>query len=183
MNTLPPITFRWDGERMAPLHPRRADRLYVVGEVYSLAPYEDRSQVSHNHEFAWLHEAWQQLPEDLADLYPTPEHLRKRALIEAGFYDETAVDAGSNAAALRVAVGFRSLDEFALVIVRGPIVLHRKAKSQSRRAMGKKVFQESKTAIMEIVSNMIGVPIGPQTESPSVAPDALPRHETVGSGA
>lgn len=183
MNTLPPITFRWDGERMAPLHPRRADRLYVVGEVYSLAPYQERSQVSHNHEFAWLNEAWQQLPEDLADLYPTSEHLRKRALIEAGFYDETVVDAGTNAAALRVATGFRSLDEFALVIVRGPIVLYRKAKSQSRRAMGAKTFQESKTAIMEIISEMIGVPIGQQTDSPSVAPDEPRRRQPARSDA
>lgn len=152
-----PIAFQWDGEAMKPLHPKLADKEYVVGERYTLAPFEQRSQVSHNHEFAWLHEAWLNLPEEYAEVFPTAEHLRKRALIDAGYFDETTVDAGSNAAAVRVAVGFRKVSEFALVIVRGPIVVHRTAKSQSRRAMGAKVFQESKTAIMEVIANMIGV--------------------------
>lgn len=96
------------------------------------------------------------LPEALADLYPTQEHLRKRALIEAGFYDETIIDAGTNAAALRVASAIRAREEFSLVIVRGPAVVIRVAKSQSRRSMKKQEFQASKTAIMEVIANMIG---------------------------
>jgi hypothetical protein len=162
-----PLPFRWDGECMSPLpsFAKSADKLFVIGQVYALAEIEDRSWASHAHEFAWLKEAWQQLPENLAELYPTPEHLRKRALIEAGFYDETAVDAGSNAAALRVALAFRSREEFSLVIVRGPIVLLRTAKSQSRRAMDKATFQESKTKIMDIVAEMIGVSSESLTQS------------------
>lgn len=151
-----PELFTWDGEAMVPRHPRRADQLFVVGETYPLIINEDRSVATHNHEFAWLREAWLNLPETLADLYPSPEHLRKRALIEAGYYDETIVDAGNNTAALRVAAVFRAREEFSLVIVRGPAVVIRTAKSQSRRAMNKKEFQESKTAIMEIIANMIG---------------------------
>lgn len=144
---------------MVPRHSRRADQLFVVGEVYPLIVHEDRSSATHNHEFAWLREAWLNLPEALTDLYPTPEHLRKRALIEAGYYDETIVDAGNNAAALRVAAVFRAREEFSLVIVRGPAVVIRTAKSQSRRAMNKKEFQESKTAIMEVIAGMIGTPL------------------------
>jgi len=151
-----PELFTWDGEAMVPRHSRRADQLFVVGEVYPLIVHEDRSSATHNHEFAWLREAWLNLPEALAELYPTPEHLRKRALIEAGYYDETIVDAGNNAAALRVAAVFRAREEFSLVIVRGPAVVIRTAKSQSRRAMKNKEFQESKTSIMEIIANMIG---------------------------
>ena len=67
------------------------------------------------------------------------------------------VDAGSNAAALRVASAFRSIDDFALVIVRGPAVVRRTAKSQSRRAMDAKTFQLSKTALLDTVAAMIGV--------------------------
>lgn len=152
-----PELFTWDGDAMVPRHPRRADQLFVVGEVYPLIVHEDRSSATHNHEFAWLREAWLNLPEVMADLYPTPEHLRKRALIEAGYYDETIVDAGNNAAALRVAAVFRAREEFSLVIVRGPAVVIRTAKSQSRRAMNKKEFQESKTAIMEVISTIVGV--------------------------
>jgi hypothetical protein len=152
-----PELFTWDGEAMVPRHPRRADELFVVGESYPLIIHEDRGTATHNHEFAWLREAWMNLPEAFADLYPSPEHLRKRALIEAGYYDETVVDAGNNAAALRVSAVFRSREEFSLVIVRGPAVVIRTAKSQSRRAMNKKEFQESKSAIMDIIATMIGV--------------------------
>ncbi|HZH10599.1 MAG TPA: hypothetical protein VEZ24_09525 [Microvirga sp.] len=49
------------------------------------------------------------------------------------------------------------MDEYSVVVVRGPIVVVRKPKSQSRRAMGKEEFQQSKQAVLEIVSNMIGV--------------------------
>lgn len=164
MNSAPPIPFTWDGESMTPLKPQLADRYYVVGESYQLVPEEDRSRASHNHEFAWLAEAWRNLPEDISDLYPSPEHLRKRALIEAGYYHEEVIDAGSKAAALRVAAAFRKREEFSLVVVRGPLVIIRSPKSQSRRAMKKPEFEASKAKILEIVSAMIGV-----------APDELQR--------
>lgn len=151
-----PLWFEWTGEVMVPLNPRAANRQYVVHERYHLEHREERSPQSHAHEFAWLHEAWANLPEKLADLYPTPEHLRKRALIEAGYYDEEIVDAGTNAAALRVASYVRGKDDFALVIVRGAFVIVRTAKSQSRRAMNKREFQASKSALMDVVASLLG---------------------------
>jgi len=154
---IPPLAFQWDGEALIPRVPRLADKHLVVGETYLMVPHEDRSDATHKHEFAWLREAWMNLPEDIAVNYPTAEHLRKRALIEAGFCDETIVDAGSKAAALRTAAFVRAIDDFALVLVRDQYVIRRTAKSQSRRAMKKDEFQASKTAIMEIISNMIGV--------------------------
>jgi hypothetical protein len=122
-----------------------------------LEEISERSDVSHRHEFAWLREAWKNLPEALADKFPTVEHLRKRALIQAGFYHETVTDCGSNAAALRVAALARGMDQFAYAVVRGPLCVVRIAESQSRRTMDKARFQDSKTKIMEIVSDLIGV--------------------------
>lgn len=156
-DTTPPVAFQWDGEVMKPLQPKRADAFYAVGERYLMVPVCHRSDATHKHEFAWLREAWMNLPEALADQYPTSEHLRKRALIDAGFYDESITDAGTVAAAIRVAAAFRAIDDFSLVIVRGPYVIRRSAKSQSKRAMGAQEFQRSKTAIMEVIANMIGV--------------------------
>jgi hypothetical protein len=136
-----------------------ASAAYGDGEVVELAPIEDRSDKSHRHEFAWLREAWKNLPEAIADQYPTAEHLRKRALIDAGFYDEQVIDAGSNAAALRVgaAISARPGETFSLVIVRLGYVFIRTAKSQSRRAMDREEFARSKNALIEIVSDLIGV--------------------------
>lgn len=155
MDTFPPLTCDWDGEVFRPIHPRRADNYLTVGERYSLVQYEDRSAATHNHQFAWLYDAWMNLPEDIADQYPTPEHLRKRALIDAGFYDETIIDAGTNAAAIRVAAAVQAIDTFALVFVRKCFVIRRTAKSQSRRAMKKDEFQASKTAIMEVIDELV----------------------------
>lgn len=155
-----PIIFTWtDDEVMKPL-PRfmaLAIREFVVGEIYRLVVHEERTTATHNHEFAWLKTAWENLPEAIADQFPSPEHLRKRGLIEAGFYTEEIVDAGSNAAALRVASMVRKRSEFSLVTVRGGYVSIKDAKSQSRRAMDKKEFQASKTALMEVVAAKLGV--------------------------
>lgn len=155
------LPFEWDGEAMKvrPGFQKQADRLFCIGETYRMAEVEERSDASHRHEFAWLREAWASLPENLAEHFPTPEHLRKRALIDAGYYHETIIDVGTSAGALRVASYARGEDEFAAVVVRGPVVVIRKAKSQSRRAMDKAEFQASKTAIMEIVAGILGVEV------------------------
>jgi hypothetical protein len=137
----------------------RCDRQFVIGETKPMAAYEDRSYQSNRHEFAWLHQAWLNLPEHLAEQLPSPEHLRKRALIDCGYYDETIVDADTKTAALRVAAAFRAREEFSYIVVRGPLVVIRTAKSQSRRAMAKAEFQESKTKIMELIAGLIGVSV------------------------
>jgi CRISPR/Cas system CMR-associated protein Cmr5 small subunit len=130
---------------------------FVDDATYWLSVEPERSEKTHDHQFAWLHEAWKSLPEHLTEHFPSSEHLRKRALIDAGFYTEQIIDVGTNAAALRVAAYARSEDEFAYVVARGPIVVVRKAKSQSKRAMGAAEFQRSKQAILAIVAGLIGV--------------------------
>lgn len=157
--TFAPLLCEWTGDSFRPLgrYASKADRQLVVGERYKITEWSDRSDATHRHEFAWLREAWQNLPESIADLYPSPEHLRKRALIQAGYFNEMVIDAGSNAAAIRVSRGFMAHDEFCVAVVRGTVVAVRTAKSQSRRSMDRKEFQASKTAIMEVVAQMIGV--------------------------
>jgi hypothetical protein len=157
MTDAPPLAFFWDGESFTPAQPRRADQHYVVGETYWLAPYEPRSTASHNHFFASVADAWKHLPETLADQYPTPEHLRKKMLIKAGFRDERSIVCASKAEAQRVAAFIRPVDDYAMVIVRDTVVMHLTAKSQSYRAMGAADFQASKTAVFDEIAEMIGV--------------------------
>jgi len=151
-----PMIFDWDGEAMIPRRPRLADKHYVVGESYRLAPVEERSMRSHRYYFASLNEAWKNLPEALAERFPTSEHLRKYALIKAGHYDQRSVVAASKAEAQRVAAFIRPMDEYAIVGVSDATVTAYTAKSQSMRAMGKQTFRESADAVLEIVSAMIG---------------------------
>lgn len=157
MSAPPPQIFQWDGEHMVPRHARMADRRYVIGMDYLLAVIEERSTNSHRHYFASIHEAWLNLPEDIAERFPTEEHLRKYALIKCGFHDERSIVCASKAEAQRVAAFIQPMDTYALVIVSEAVVRVLTAKSQSGRAMDKKTFQESKTAVLDYLSELIGV--------------------------
>jgi len=153
------MPFVWDGESFTPRRgfAKQADALYVVGETYRLEPVEDRSAVSHRHYFASINEAWSNLPEDQVERFPTAEHLRKWCLIKAGYADSCQIVAASRAEALRLAAFIRPMDTYAVVTVDGPVVTRWTAHSQSLRAMGKKVFQESKDAVLGILAGLIGV--------------------------
>ena len=152
-----PQDYTWNGEAMIPKRPLAADRQFVVGETYRLDVIEERSVNTHHHYFAAVNEAWKNLPEGRMEEFQTPEHLRKKMLIVAGYRDERSIVCASKAEALRVAAFIKPLDEYAIVIVRDNVVIHLTAKSQSYRAMDKKTFQESKQAVLDHISAMIGV--------------------------
>lgn len=155
-----PIVFRWNGEAMIPATPfmsRLADKTFIIGEQYRLAEEHERSGASHRHFFASIHTAWMNLPEAMADRFPTSESLRKWSLIKAGYRDERTFVASSRAEALRFAAFVRPIDDFAIVTATGATVVIWTAKSQSVRAMGGKVFQASKQACLDVIAELIGV--------------------------
>lgn len=160
MNTIPPMVFRYDGEGAwsapSPHWGKRADAAYVIGQEYLMAEVHDRSQKSHDHFFAALTESWKNLPEKIGMRFPTVDHLRKYALIKAGFCDTHTLVCTSAAEARKVAKFMEPVDEFSIVRASAATVTRYTAKSQSMRAMGKDDFQRSKDAVLEIVSAMIG---------------------------
>src|SRR5690349_2757067 len=100
-----PLPMQWDGEVMRPTRgfARLADKAYVVGEVYTLVEADaSRSQASHRHYFAAVYDAWLNLPELDAERFPTVEHLRKYALIRAGYCDTREIVCSSKAEAVRL---------------------------------------------------------------------------------
>lgn len=147
--------FRWTGSEMVPLRPRAADREYVVGEVYTLEPIEERSARSHAHYFACLAETWRNLPDDLAEEYASPEMLRKKALIRCGYRDERSIVCASKAEARRVAAFVAPMDGYAIVAVSEAVVRVWTAKSQSTKAMGKVEFQESSNKVLEFCADLL----------------------------
>lgn len=154
-----PLPFQWDGEamRVRPSFQKRADELFCVGETYTMEALEERSAASHRHYFAAINEAWANLPDHLAEQYPTSEHLRKGALIRAGYRDERSIVCASRAEALRVAAFVKPLDTYALVTVTEAVVRVFTAQSQSQKAMGKDLFLKSKADVLETLAAMIGV--------------------------
>ena len=155
----PPMPFTWDGEHFVP--PARlaklCDKHFVVGQAYMLVEHQERSQRSHAHYFACVNEVWKNLPEDAIERYPTADHLRRWALVRAGYADHRELVADSSEAAARIAAFVKPMDSYAVVTVRGCVVTIWTAKSQSQRAMDKKTFQESKDRVLDILAGLIGV--------------------------
>jgi len=144
--------------RVLPGFQRQADQLFTIGERYRLAPVEERSGASHRHFFAAINEVWANLPEQLAAHYPSAEHLRARALIEAGYCTIADYVCSTRAEAVRWAANLRAeASEYALVVISETVVRVFKPKSQSVRAMGKEEFQASKDAVFTALAKMIGV--------------------------
>ena len=91
---------------------------------------------------------------------PTPEHLRKAALIATGWHREAVIEAGAQRRRCGWPPTPRGQDEFAHVVTRGPTVTVRWARSQRMHGldrMDKGEFQKSKDDILGWISNLIGV--------------------------
>ena len=155
--------FQWDGEAMVPAPgywARQADQHFVVGDRYRMAEEHERSSQTHRHEFAFVKEAWNSFPDHLYADYPSPEHLRKHGLIRKGFCTMKQYPCASRAEAERLRASLsENVDTYAIVMLDDDrnIVSVLTAESQSYRTMKKKRFQESKTALMEFIGDLIGV--------------------------
>ncbi len=166
-----PIPLRYEGEGQfatpSAFWAAKADKEYTIGEVMKMAPFEDRSRASHNHEFAVIEELWQSLPERCSHepWAQSPEHLRKFALIMCKFCNTQTYPCGSRAEAERWAANLRPLDEYSVVLIEGTTVYRFTAQSQSKRAMGKQLFQRSKTAVIEWIEDLIGAEKGSASEA------------------
>ncbi len=153
------ILASWDGEHFVPFgrYAKQCDLDYVVGQTYTLDVILERSANTHRHYFAAVNECWLNLPEQLAERFKSADHLRKHALIKAGFYDERSIVCSTPEEATRVAAFVQPMDEYAIVVVNGYVVSQYTAKSQSYKDMDKATFQQSKEKVLEIISDMIGV--------------------------
>lgn len=162
-DALPPLPWSWTGEALVPPSPhwaRRADSLLVVGQTYTMEERQERSSKAHAFYFASVKELWESLPEHLSREMPTPEHARKRALIQTGFHHRHDVACATKAEAMRVAALVAMLDAYAVVVINGTLVSILRATSQDYRSMDRKTFAASKTAVIDYLSDLVGVPAG-----------------------
>lgn len=149
---------RYDGDgRFTCLHPKRIH--LQPGEVHGWQMAEARSKASHDHFFACVNEAWMNLPEHLQEEFPTAEHLRKFALIKAGFCTQTIVVCATNGDAVKLAAKAGQLDRYSLVEIRQRTVTIWTADSQRRDAMGRKLFQEAKERALHVISDLVGTDV------------------------
>lgn len=130
------------------------------GEAVTVTVERDRNMGSHRHQFAFVREAWLNLPEHLSDApyAANPEALRKHALICTGFCDLHTVittDPEKLAALLRKE-GTRA-HGYCLTKIEGEVVMHYTPHSQSVPAMGSEQFKQSKAKIMDWLAALLDV--------------------------
>jgi hypothetical protein len=145
-----------EDEVMRPLDPKRAARQYAIGAHYRLEVREERSEASHRGYMATVTEAYENLPEHLAERFKSADHLRKFCLIRAGYRTERSIACTSADEAKRFAAFVGPMDDFAVVLVDGSLVTVFTAESQSYGSQGKKRFQESQQAVRDELAKLIG---------------------------
>lgn len=157
-----PLPWIWTGSVMKPATPYtggQAAERFETGSRYMLVEHVDRSSKSERHYFAVIREGWKNLPERLGTRFPSPEHLRKWALIHAGYRNERTFACETPEEAARLAVWLRQAVPYAVLIVSDDVIIEHTAKSQRRRAMEKDEFQASKDAVLGIIAGMVGVTV------------------------
>lgn len=156
-----PFLFQWDGRTMTPrpIHLDRAQKEFDAGQVYRLQAIEERSRKSERHYFAVIREVFKNLPDHYADQIPSPEHLRKFALIRCNYFDLEEIVCASEDDAIKVSRQAKSADEYAITVIRDNVIRIYTAKSQSAAAMGSKAFQKSKDDVLIFLAALIDTPL------------------------
>lgn len=160
MARIRPVTFIWtrDGAMVPlPRFRKQCFEQFVIDEEYPLGMISVRSRASHSHYFACITEGWLNLPERIAKDYPSEEHLRKKALIHTGWCTEKTLVCESEEFAAALAALSDDDDEYVVIQVDGNVVRKFKAKSQNASSMNGEDFQKSKTAVLDWISDLIGI--------------------------
>lgn len=124
---------------------------------------KQRTQASHNHQFAEIADLYDNLPisHAAAPYAASADAFRKHGLIATGHCDTDTLDMGDHAAALKAAPFIAGLARkahgYALTVVRGPLVVCSTPHSQSFKAMGKERFEHSKLDVLDWAKALLGV--------------------------
>lgn len=151
------MTYTGDGFSIAPGYwQKAADKHYVIGEVYRMLNENERSERSHRHYFAQIRDAHSNYPDGLLELHPSPEALRKHALIRTGWCDQTTFVCASAAEARRAVAFWAPMHPDSIIVSQRNVLVMYSAKSQSKKAMGAKDFQRSKDDVLTWIAAQIG---------------------------
>jgi len=156
---------RWNGKGWE--LPSRSEivcaRNYKPGDSVWLTELEESSHESRGHYFAVLRKAFDNLPEAWGDTFTSSEVLRKWCLIRAKYCHTKQIVCDSAREAQRwkaiVVAQLRNLEDYAEVSATKNIVTIVTAESQRMKVMGRRRFQDSKQAVLEILAVMLGVTV------------------------
>ena len=154
-----PIKVVWTGASFVPQGREMTycQHMFRVGEIFTIDPEQERDMNSHRHYFVQLKEAWENLPEEYGEQYPDEEIFRKKLLIQCGYYTESSIVCDTTNDAFILAAFMADADRSATINVHGNVIQKFVARSQKVQLMGRKEFQQSKWAVLELAACMINV--------------------------
>ncbi len=149
----------WDGEAFYPeaRFQWQCQQDYAVGEKYQFEALPMRSIRSHNHFFISIEDAWLNIRDDYPKKFPSPEHLRKWALVECGYCTERVTVYDTAKDARQAAKEIREENPHDVMQVKGNILYKWRPLSQKVLQMDAVKFQKSKTDVLDLLASMIGV--------------------------
>lgn len=159
MSKAPRLRAQWDGEAFV-VRPNQiplADKHFVVGESYWITEHEERSMKSHRHFFKAVAKAWENIPDEWAERFPTPEHLRKYILVRLGYRTEDIFVCKDAAEAKRWVLNLRKVDDYAVFHLEDNVITRWQAKSQDKRTMKGGEFQQSKNDVFGYLQEKFGI--------------------------
>ncbi len=153
-----PYTMRWDGEALRPVASAQAlcRAEFETGQKYMIAREHGRSDLSHKHFFATVHLVWQTLPDDVGEQFRNADELRYWLLIKAGFCTKTDFVCESPEKAQALVGWLPRGRKYHLLEVRGCVLTRWEPTSQAKKSMNGKTFQESKSALFDMLGDLIG---------------------------
>lgn len=156
-----PIPVMYSGGHFIPLasHKRYVADTYGEGEIVTLTRVDEESAASRGHYFALIHQAFNNLPEDVSERFANEDHLRKWCLIKAGFRSERTIVAPTEDDARQIAAFVQAMDDYALVVVSDCTVIVWTAETQKLHHMGRERFQASKDGVLRVLSELIGTDV------------------------
>ena len=151
-----PIAAIWTGNHFVPLprFQRLCDEQFEVNEQVALIRFEERSMSRHKAYFASINEAWKNLAEEYDGRFPSAEHLRATALVEAGYctMEDHVLDSPDEA--IKMAKTIRRHSPYTIMKRSGNVLRIFEPESQSVKAMSKERFDASCRAVLDIVASM-----------------------------
>lgn len=157
-----PVLFQWDETdevlRPADRHRKLCLRQFTDGGIYFLGPHGGANSPSDKAYFAQINSVWKTLPEDMAERFPTAEHLRKYALIKCGYHRHEMRTFDSAEDAQKAALMIRPFERFAVIRAEGCDVHVFTAMSQRRGSgMSDEDRKESQEKVLNWLAESIGV--------------------------
>lgn len=130
-------------------------RQYADGEEYALGPVENVPHGSRGGFFVQVRETWNSLPED-DERYPTQEHLRKRALVAAGWASHAQYVMETPKDARQMAQALRRADEYAVIKMGGNVVEVWTAKSIAGGQITAEEWKDVKPRALAFLARLTG---------------------------